>query len=73
MPPHEISPVLCSMNFADNFWVCTSTLLSHVPITFPLTQSVQQGREQKGVKTLLARMRHAKETCEDVRHMYEAR
>ncbi|KAI9284717.1 hypothetical protein BC943DRAFT_325444 [Umbelopsis sp. AD052] len=51
MPPHEISPVLCSMNFADNFW----------------------GREQKGVKTLLARMRHAKETCEDVRHMYEAR
>ncbi|KAG2181414.1 hypothetical protein INT43_008997 [Umbelopsis isabellina] len=31
------------------------------------------GPEQKGVKTLLARMRHSKETCEDVRHMYEAR
>jgi hypothetical protein len=21
MPPHDLTPMLCSMNFADNFWV----------------------------------------------------
>lgn len=43
MPPHEISPVLCSMNFADNFWVCTCNIPSRKLAT--LTHTVLLNRD----------------------------